>query len=132
MSSNEVGSKNTIELDYPKPTDYLSEDEKHFLQNTNSLANLIQDESRKQKDFFQLSLNDILKNWSNNTQAILIDLTKDVDINQTIKGTNNFYEFITTITGQIWQICTKDYRIIYFGMTLIFISIMMYFIGISK
>ena len=132
MSSNDVGSPNTIELEYPQPKDYLSEDEKKFIEKTNTLANYIQDESRKEQDFFQLSLNDILRNWSNNTQAILIDLTNDVDVNRTIKNTDNFWEFITTISGQIWYICTKNYRIIYFGMTLIFISILLYFIGISQ
>lgn len=132
MSSNEVGSNNKIDLDYPKPSDYLSEDERKYLQKTDNLANLIQGERRKKSDFFELSLNDILRNWSNNTQAILIDITNEIDINKTIKNTDNFYEFITTFLGQIWHICTKDYRIIYFGMTLIFISILIYFVMITN
>ena len=87
MSSNQVGSNNKIDLDYPKPSDYLSEDEKKYLKRTDELANLIEDQSRKKSDFFELSLNDILRNWSNNIQAILIDITNEIDINKTIKKT---------------------------------------------
>lgn len=132
MSSNEVGSKNVIELEYPKPSDYLSEDERAYLAKTNVLANLIQDEKKKKQDFFQLSLNDILKNWSNNMQAVLIDLTNELSVDRTIKNTDNFYQFITTFLGQIWFIATKDFRIIYTGMTLIFISILIYYVFISN
>ena len=132
MSSNQVGSNNKIDLDYPKPSDYLSEDEKKYLKRTDELANLIEDQSRKKSDFFELSLNDILRNWSNNIQAILIDITNEIDINKTIKNTDNFYEFITTFLGQLWHICTKEYRIIYFGITLIFISILIYFVVITN
>ena len=131
MSSNEVGSKNMIELDYPQPSDYLNDDEKRFLEKTNILANAIQGEQRQKQDFFSLSLHDLLSNWSNNTQGILIDLTNELDIQQALKNTDNFYEFIVSISKQIWQICTKNYRIIYFGMTLVFISIMLYFIMVS-
>ena len=88
MSSNEVGSNNKIDLEYPNPTDFLSEDERKYLKRTDELANGIQDQRTKKRDFFELSLHEILRNWSNNIQAILLDITNQVDINKTIKSTN--------------------------------------------
>ena len=65
-------------------------------------------------------------------QAILIDITDKLQINEDIQKTKNIYEFTVVFIHKLWNIFTKEYRIIYFGMTLIFISIVIYFVYISS
>lgn len=130
MSSNDVDSSFLLETKYDEPKDYLTERERKILEETNSLANKAND--NKVADFFNLSLNQILQNWSNNMQAILVDLTEELYLDESIRKTDNIYQFINVFSNKLWQILTKDFRIIYFGLTLIFISIVIYFINISS
>ena len=130
MSSNDVDSSFIIQTKYEEPKDYLTEREREIIQKTNKLANEATDQ--KVIDFFNLSLRDILSNWSNNMQAILMDLTDELQIDDTIKKSDNIYQFLETISLKLWKIFTKDFRIIYFGITLIFFSIVIYFVSISS
>jgi hypothetical protein len=129
MSSNNVDSKFLLESDYNKPEDYLTEREKKIIEKTNKLA--YDANNPRVIDFFHLSLTDLLKNWSNNMQAIMIDLTETLYVNEYIQKTDNIYQFIVVFAYKLWEIFTKEFRIIYFGMTLVFISILIYFVNIS-
>jgi hypothetical protein len=129
MSSNNVNSTFLLESDYEKPEDYLTEREKKVIEKTNELAYVANNPGVI--DFFHLSLSDLLKNWSNNMQAIMIDLTETLYVNEYIRKTDNIYQFIVVFATKLWEIFTKEFRIIYFGMTLIFISILIYFVTIS-
>jgi hypothetical protein len=129
MSSNNVNSTFLLESDYEKPEDYLTEREKTIIEKTNDLA--YKANNPKVIDFFHLSLTDLLKNWSNNMQAIMIDLTETLYVNEYIRKTDNIYQFIVVFAYKLWEIFTKEFRIIYFGMTLVFISILIYFVNIS-
>lgn len=130
MSSNDVDSSFLLKTKYDEPKDYLTERERKILEETNVLANKAND--NKVVDFFNLSLKQILQNWSNNMQAILVDLTDEIYLDESIRKTDNIYQFINVFSNKLWQILTKDFRIIYFGLTLIFISIVIYFINISS
>ena len=130
MSSNNIDSKFLLESEYDKPEDYLTIREQQIIKKTNQLA--YEANNPKVIDFFKLSLSDLLKNWSNNMQAIMIDLTDTLYINEYIQKTDNIYQFIVVLTIKLWNIFTKEFRVIYFGMTLIFISILMYFVNISS
>ena len=129
MSSNNVNSTFLLESDYEKPEDYLTEREKNVIEKANELAHVAN--NPKVIDFFKLSLNDLLKNWSNNMQAIMIDLTETLYVNEYIRKTDNIYQFIVVFAYKLWEIFTKEFRIMYFGMTLVFISILIYFVNIS-
>ncbi len=132
MSSNSVKSSYDLNTDYKTPGEYLTTRERDILKETNALANTASDQKMEQFDLFHLSLNQILKNWSNSMQAILVDLTDTLDINKDLKNTANMYEFMVVFFYKLWNIFTKEYRIIYFGMTLIFISMIIYFVFISS
>jgi len=129
MSSNNVNSTFLLESDYEKPEDYLTEREKKIIEKTNDLA--YKANNPRTIDFFHLSLTDLLKNWSNNMQAIMIDLTETLYVNEYIRKTDNIYQFIVVFAYKLWEIFTKEFRIMYFGMTLVFISILIYFVNIS-
>lgn len=130
MSSNDVDSSFLLETKYDEPKDYLTERERKILEETNALANKAND--NRVVDFFNLSLKQILQNWSNNMQAILVDLTEELYLDESIRKTDNIYQFLNVFSNKLWQIFTKDFRIIYFGLTLIFISVVIYFINISS
>ena len=129
MSSNNINSSFLLESEHDKPEDYLTQREKNIIMKSNELSNTAN--NLKTTDFFRLSLTDLLKNWSNNMQAIMIDLTETLYVNEYIQKTDNIYQFIVVFSYKLWEIFTKEYRIIYFGMTLIFISILIYFVYIS-
>ena len=130
MSSNEVDSSFSLTTTHKTPEDNLTERERAILKRTDELANRAND--NKVIDFFNLSLREILVNWSNNMQGILIDITEEVNFDNIIKNSKNIVDFFKTLLSQLWNIFTKEFRIIYFGMTLMFISILIYFITISS
>ena len=130
MSSNEVDSSFSLTTTHKTPEDNLTERERDILKRTDQLANRAN--NNKVIDFFNLSLREILVNWSNNMQGILIDITEEVNIDNIIKNSKNIVDFFKTLLFQLWLIFTKEFRIIYFGMTLMFISILIYFITISS
>lgn len=121
-----------LRIDYKTPQEYLSERERNIIREANELANRSQNLLEEKTDLMHLSLNQLLRNWSNNMQAILIDLTDTLRINEDINNTRNIYEFMVVFIHKLWNIFTKEYRIIYFGMTLIFISIVIYFVYASS
>jgi len=109
--------------------DYLTNKEKQKLKELNELSNSIDINDKKILD---LTLGELLINWSNNMQAILLDISKKIDINSIIKKSDNLYHFINIFITIIWDIISTDNRLIYFGMTIIFISFVIYFINISN
>ena len=129
MSSNNVNSTFLLKSEHLKPEDYLTEREQKIIEKTNELA--YKANNPRVIDFFHLSLSDLLKNWSNNMQAIMIDLTETLYVNEYIQKTDNIYQFIVVFATKLWYIFTKEFRIIYFGITLIFIGILIYFVNIS-
>jgi uncharacterized membrane protein len=132
MSSNFVNSSNRLSINYKTPQEYLTDRERNIIREASALANKSQTIMAEQTDLFHLSINQLLSNWSNNMQAILIDITDTLHINEDIKNTSNIYEFMVVFIHKLWNIFTKEYRIIYFGMTLIFISIVIYFVYASS
>jgi len=130
MSSNKVDSSFHLRTAHDTPEENLTEREREILRKTDELANRAND--KKVIDFFDLSLSNIILNWSNNMQAILIDITEEINIDNIIKNSTNIVDFFKTLFFQLWNIFTKEFRIIYFGITLIFISIFIYFTTITS
>lgn len=109
--------------------DYLTDKEKQKLTQLNNLSNSL---DMNEKKILDLTLGELLINWSNNMQAILLDISKKMDINSIIKKSDNLYHFINIFITILWDIISTDNRLIYFGMTIIFISFVIYFINISN
>lgn len=109
--------------------DYLTDKEKRKIEDLNKLSNSI---DMNEKKLLDLSLKELLINWSNNMQSILLDISRKIDINAIIKKSDNLYHFINLFMGIIWEIISIDNRLIYFGITIIFISLTLYFINISN
>ena len=109
--------------------DYLTDKEKQKISELNKLSNSIDVNEKKLLD---LTLRELLVNWSNNMQSILLDISRKININIIIKKSDNLYHFLNLFTSIIWEIISVDNRLIYFGMTIIFISFVIYFINISN
>ena len=132
MSSNSVNSSYKLSTENPKPDDYLTEEERAYIREMDEKSNLAREGIKRDTDLFELSLNSLLRNWSNNMQAVIMDLSNTIYIDKTIRDTNNIYEFLVVILGQSWNILTKDYRMIYVGITFIFLAILIYSIHITS
>ena len=112
-----------------KLDDYLTDKEKQKIEDLNKLSNSIDINEKKLLD---LSLRELLINWSNNMQSILLDISRKMDINAIIKKSDNLYHFLNLLISIIWEIISDENRLIYFGITIIFISFGIYFINISN
>lgn len=131
MSDNTVDSDyiidNTSELTIDK---HLTNDEKTLLHNLNKTSNILKD--KKETDFLDKSLNSMLNEWSKVMSDIFHDFSTLIYINKYIKVSDNLYEFSTLVGKDIWFILTKENRLIYVGITFIFISFILYFINVSS
>ena len=124
----EVSDKYVLETANPLATDYLTTREKQLLDTATTAAN---NASTIQTDVFSMTLKEILANWSNAMQTILIDISRTLTVNEYIVKSNNVYEFITLFINKLWLIFSTNNRLMYVGMTLIFISIVVYFVNIT-
>jgi hypothetical protein len=131
MSNNEIDSSYTLDTTSEMSLDkHLTSEEKTLLNNLNETSNILKD--KKETDFFDKSLNSMLNEWSKIMSDIFYDFSTLIYINKYIKVSDNLYEFSTRIGKDIWFILTKENRLIYVGVTLIFISFILYFINVSS
>lgn len=128
----EINDKYTLETSAPRADDYLTETEKLLIKNASKKANNISASASTSSDFMSLSLTQILSNWSNSMQNIMLDISRNVSVNQYIRESDNAYEFIVQFITKLWQIMSVDDRLIYLGMTLIFIAVVIYFVNITN
>jgi hypothetical protein len=124
----DVKDKYTLETASPSVDDYLTETEKLLIKNASKTANSVSTST----DFMSLSLTHILSNWSNAMQNIMLDISHSVSMNDYIRNSDNAYEFIVQLTTKLWQIMSVHDRLIYVGMTFIFIAMVVYFVNISN
>ena len=109
--------------------DYLTDKEKLKIKELNNLSNSI---DMSEKKLLDLTFRELLVNWSNNMQTILLDISRKIDINLIIKKSDNLYHFLNLFISMIWEIIYVDNRLIYVGITILFISFVVYFINISS
>ena len=128
----DIKDKYTLETSTPRADDYLTETEKLLIKNASKKANNISMTASISSDFMSLSLTQILSNWSNAMQNIMLDISRNVYISQYIRKSDNAYEFVVLFTTKLWQIMSFDDRLIYLGMTLIFIAMVVYFVNITN
>ena len=117
----------------------MSEKEKKKLKSLNKKSNNLQNKSRSDNDFLNLSIHQLFKNWANNNIEILADLIKFIsnisiysrffdDIDQT----GQWFTGIMHMTKDLYNIFTINDRSIYIGITFIVISFGLYLIQITS
>ena len=138
---NRLYDKN-IELgkyNIPKLNTYLNKSEVNNLKNLEKLSNKSKKITEFNSDIMNLSINEFIDRWANNNIDIFTDLVKFMSGLRNYKGyfndidqTGNWTTGIYVIIKDFVNIFTKEKRSIYFGITLILISLLLYFIQITS
>ena len=128
-----------MELEDIDVKDYLSVKERSNLKFLNDSSNKISSEIKKSEDFLNISISNLFKNWSAVMQDILADFALFFNsINnysnyfEDINDVNSWWKGVANLLKDFISIFIKDKRSIYFGITLIMLSFMVYFIQISS
>ena len=128
-----------MELEDIDVKDYLSYDERKNIDFLNNSSNKIRDELIKSRDFLNIPLSKLSKIWASKMNNILEDLAiffKNIrtysNYFEDINDVNNWWRGILKIISEFSYIMVKNERSIYFGITLIMLSIGIYFIQISS
>ncbi len=117
---------------------YLSNIEKNTLRRLNKTSNNLNKDIKMNNDILNLPIKTIINKWSNEMSNIIIDLTEFFSELKSDKNFNDIDNLSEILTGII-KICNKlvliflkDERAIYFGITLIILSFLLYIIQISS
>lgn len=118
---------------------YLSNTEKNKLKKLNKTSNKLNKDIRISNDILNLPIKSIINRWSNEMSNIIIDLTnffsnlKNNDKNfNDIDNLSQILAEIIKISNKLVLIFLKGERSIYFGLTLIILSFLLYIIQISS
>ena len=125
--------------DIPKLNTFLSDKEIKSLDKLNKVSNKIRDYDSDNKDIMNLTIKEFLNRWANNNIDIFSDLvlffsnlknyhTYFNDIDNTGNLTIGFMKIISDFIN-IFKIKNRS---IYFGVTLVLISLLIYFIQITS
>ena len=125
--------------DIPKLNTFLSDKEIKSLDKLNKVSNKIRDYDSDNKDIMNLTIKEFLNRWANNNIDIFSDVvlffsnlknyhTYFNDIDNTGNLTNGFMKIISDFIN-IFKIKNRS---IYFGITLVLISLLIYFIQITS
>ena len=129
---------NDNKFNIPKLNTYLNSDEVKELEYLNKIAEETNESIKDRTALGNLTINQILKNWSNINMQVFIDLVNlfsNIDKYSSIiddEQSNTIFKAIFTFLSDLRHIFVKDKRAVYIGMTLILVSILFYFIGISS
>ena len=118
---------------------YLSNNEKNKLKKLNKTSNKLNKDIRISNDILNLPIKSIINRWSIEMSNIIIDLTNFFsNLNNNDKNFNDI-DNLSQILAEIIKICNKlvliflkGERSIYFGLTLIILSFLLYIIQISS
>jgi hypothetical protein len=119
-------------INYPTPDDLLTDQERTTLTELNTKVKTAKSEMTRKTNLLEMSIKEILHNWSNAMQNILRDTVEFAHYDRTIRESSNFYDFIVLFASNIWSILTRDDRITYSGITLLIIGFVGYFVFISE
>ena len=117
----------------------LSNKEKNSIRYLNKQSKKLRNLHRENNDFMNMSLKEVVKEWSNTMLLIFTELVNFIaGINKysgyfdDIDETGQWFKGIYRIFHEIIIILTKKKRILYLGITLIFISFALYLIQITS
>lgn len=119
-------------INYPTSDDLLTDQERATLTELNTKVKTAKTEMTRKTNLFEMSIKEILHNWSNAMQNILRDTVEFAHYDRTIRESSNFYDFIVLFASNIWSILTREDRITYSGITLLILGFVGYFVFISE
>ncbi len=114
---------------------FLSENEKKTLKLVNDKSNLLTDTLAERKNIFNKTLKTIITEWSVHHQKMLADtvlLIKEMHKPKNYNNYANWWDFLLKYLGDFINIITKEDRMIYTGITIIFISILLYLVDSTR
>lgn len=117
---------------------FLNSNELEELKYLNTKVEDISESVKNRTDIMNLSLNELINNWANTNSIIFSELVvMFADINKYSSyvredNANSILVAISNIVKDLSIIFSKDGRLLYIGITLILISILIYFIGITS
>jgi len=117
---------------------FLNSNELEELKYLNTKVEDISESVKNRTDIMNLSLNELINNWANTNSTVFSELVvMFADINKYSSyvredNANSILVAISNIIKDLSNIFSKDGRLLYIGITLILISILIYFIGITS
>jgi hypothetical protein len=117
---------------------FLNSNELEELKYLNSQVENIHESKKSKTDIMNMSLNVLINNWANVNSVVFSELVvMFADINKYSNfvkedNANSILVAINYLIKDLFSIFTKDGRVLYIGLTLILISILIYFIGITS
>ena len=117
---------------------FLNSNELEELKYLNTKVEDISESVKNRTDIMNLSLNELINNWANTNSTVFSELVvMFADINKYSSyvredNANSILVAISNIIKDLSIIFSKDGRLLYIGITLILISILIYFIGITS
>ena len=121
-------------MDLKNYNNFLSDNEK-TLKLVNDKSNLLTDTLAERKNIFNKTLKTIITEWSIHHQKMLsdsVELVKEMNKPKNYNNYNNWWDFLLKYLGDFMKIITKEDRMIYTGITIIFISILLYLVDSSR
>jgi hypothetical protein len=121
MDKSHLNSKKNIHQDLIKN---LSDEEQKYLKKLNDLSNQTRNDIKKNNDFLQLSIYNIINEWSKNMRHILEEIVNLQFNNES----DNWWKDILDFINKLINIISKDDRKIYVGLTLVIIAFLLFII----
>ena len=112
--------------------DYLSESEKKALENVNELSNNLEDDIKNNKNILNKTISEIINDWSDSQVEIMNELIELYSIMDNYDNYEHWWEYILYYYKETVSILLKKERIIYTGITILFICLLLYFITVSN
>ena len=117
---------------------FLNSNELEELKYLNNQVENINESKKSQTDIMNISLNVLINNWANVNYIVFSEIVVMLaDIHKYTNyvkedNANSILVAINYFIKDLFDIFTKDGRVLYIGLTLILISILIYFIGITS
>tara|TARA_B100000963_G_C22537086_1_gene630311 strand:- start:240 stop:632 length:393 start_codon:yes stop_codon:yes gene_type:complete len=129
---------NSSKFDIDKLNTYLNANEISELKYLNEQAEKANESIKDKTDIMNLSLNELINNWANVNSKVFSDIVIFISnigkYREYIEDddSNSFLYALQNLLSDFMKIFHQEGRLLYIGMTLILISVLIYFIGITS
>ena len=129
---------NSSKFDIDKLNTYLNANEISELKYLNEQAEKANESLKDKSDIMNLSLNELINNWANVNSKVFSDIVIFMSnigkYREYIEDddSNSFLYALQNLLSDFMKIFNQEGRLLYIGMTLILISVLIYFIGITS
>ncbi len=132
-------NKNNNKYDFPNLNVYLNDDEVDELDRLSDIANKTNNSIRDNNDPMTMNIKTLIRIWAIKNLEIFTELVlffssvpeKYSIYFQDIDDTKQWFVGIAKFIKDFYYILIKDHRSIYFGITLIILSFMLYIINVT-